>query len=86
MELNDIRTLLLDLSCMTAMRHVLDNPAIAALCDLCVTCVDDRSTPESITEAYCRAYTAWLSAASEGRGGFAREALEALKGEETDAS
>ena len=86
MELNDIRTLLLDLSCMTAMRHVLDNPAIAALCDLCVTCVDDRSTPESITEAYCRAYTAWLSAASEGRGGFAREALEAVLYEPSPAA
>ena len=70
MDLNEIRTLLLDLSCMTALRHVLDNPAIGALADLCVACVDDRSTAEDITEAYCRAYNAWLAAAAEGRGGF----------------
>ena len=78
MDLNDLRTLLLDLSCMTTMRHVLDNPAIAALTDLCCACVDDRSTAEDLTEAYCRCYNAWLSAAAQGRGGFMREALEAV--------
>ena len=86
MDLNEIRTLLLDLSCMTALRHVLDNPAIGALADLCVACVDDRSTAEDITEAYCRAYNAWLAAAAEGRGGFVREALEAVLFEESAAA
>ena len=78
MDLNDLRTLLLDLSCMTTMRHVLDNPAIAALADLCVACVDDRTSEEDLTDAYCRCYNAWLSAAAQGRGGFMREALEAV--------
>ena len=86
MDLNEIRTLLLDLSCMTALRHVLDNPAIAALTDLCVACVDDRSTPEDITDAYCKTYNEWLAAAAQGRGGFAREALEAILYEESPAA
>ena len=86
MDLNEIRMLLLDLSCMTALRHVLNNPAIAALTDLCVACVDDRSTPEDITEAYCKTYNEWLSAAAQGRGGFAREALEAVLYEESPAA
>ena len=86
MDLNEIKTLLLDLSCMTALRHVLDNPAIEALTDLCVACVDDRSTQEDITEAYCRTYNAWLAAAAQGRGGFMREALETVLFEESPAA
>ena len=86
MDLNELRTLLLDLSCMTALRHVLDNPAIEALTDLCCACVDDRSSQEDITDAYCRTYNAWLSAAAQGRGGFVREALEAVLFEESPAA
>ena len=86
MDLNDLRTLLLDLSCMTAMRHVLDNPAVAALADLCVACVDDRSSEDDLTQAYCRCYNAWLETAAEGRGGFMREALEAVLYTESPAA
>ncbi len=78
MDIQDLKTLLLDLNCMTAFRHVMDNPAIRALVDLCVACVQDRMDEESLTEAYCRVYQAWLQILSEGRGGFAREALQAV--------
>ena len=86
METSDIRTLLLDLSCMTALRHVLEDPAMAALTELCVACVDDRYTPERITEVYCNAYNAWLTMLSEGRGGFVREALETIYFSESPAA
>ena len=86
MDLNDLRTLLLDLSCMTTMRHVLDNHAIAALADLCVACVDERSSAEDLTYAYCRCYNAWLLAAAQGRGGFMREALDAVLYTESPAA
>ncbi len=83
MNLDDLRTLLLDLSCMTALRHVLDNPAISALVNLCCACVDDRSDEEKLTLAYCTAYNAWLEAVSRGRGGFARQALDEILFRET---
>ena len=86
MEMKELETLLLDLSCMTALRHVMDDPAINALADLCVACVDDRKDPGEIVETYCKTYNAWLTAAAEGRGGFAREALEAVLYSESPAA
>ena len=35
---------------------------------------------------HCRVYDAWLDAAAHGRGGFAREALEAVLFEESPAA
>ena len=77
MDIPGLRTLLLDLNCMTAFRHVMDNPAIASLIALCVSCVDG-SDEEHLTEAYARCYNAWLELASKGRGSFAEEALESV--------
>lgn len=78
--------LLLDLSCMTAFRHVLENPAIHALLELLRVCAREDAGEEALTEAYCAAYGAWLAAASEGKGGFAREAMEAVLFEDSPAA
>ena len=67
-----------DLECMTALRHTLKNRAVAALVALCRECARDDASEAALTAAYCRAYDAWLDAAAHGRGGFAREALEAV--------
>ena len=79
MDIGQLRGLLLDLNCMTALRHTLQNRAVAALVALCRECAKDKADEAALTAAYCRAYDAWLDAAAHGRGGFAREALEAVR-------
>ena len=86
MDIYALQELLLDLDCMTAFRHVLHTPAIRALYALLRACAQDCAEPEELTEAYCAAYDAWLCAASEGKGGFAREALEAVLFEDSAAA
>ena len=76
MDIGQLRGLLLDLDCMTALRHTLRNRAMAALVDLCRACAKDNADEAALTAAYCRVYDAWLDAAAHGRGGFAREAFE----------
>ena len=79
MDIGQLRGLLLDLECMTALRHTLKNRAVAALVALCRECARDDASEAALTAAYCRVYDAWLDAAAHGRGGFAREALEAVR-------
>ena len=86
MDIGQLRGLLLDLDCMTALRHTLRNRAMAALVDLCRACAKDNADEAALTAAYCRVYDAWLDAAAHGRGGFAREALEAVLFEESTAA
>ena len=86
MDIGQLRGLLLDLDCMTALRHTLRNRAMAALVDLCRACAKDNADEAALTAAYCRVYDAWLDAAAHGRGGFAREALEAVLFEESPAA
>ncbi|MFR3405386.1 MAG: hypothetical protein ACLTV6_02025 [Christensenellales bacterium] len=61
---------MLDLECMTALRHTLKNRAVAALVALCRECARDDASEAALTAAYCRAYDAWLDAAAHGRGGL----------------
>ena len=86
MDIGQLRGLLLDLDCMTALRHTLRNRAMAALVDLCRACAKDNADEAALTAAYCRVYDAWLDAAAHGRGGFARAALEAVLFEESPAA
>lgn len=86
MDIHALRELLLDLECMTALRHVMENPGISALHALLRVCSQEQAETGALTKAYCAAYDAWLSAASKGRGGFAREALEAVLFEESPAA
>ena len=78
MDIQDIRTILLDLNCMTTLRFTMETPSVKALIDLCVACVDDRMDEERLTEAYCRAYNAWLDTIACGHSGFARDVLETI--------
>ncbi|MDO5378602.1 MAG: ATP-binding protein [Clostridia bacterium] len=86
MDIHALRELLLDLACMTALRHVMDDPGISALHALLRVCAQDQADPDALTGAYCAAYDAWLCAASKGRGGFVRSALEAVLFEESPAA
>ncbi len=86
MDIHALRELLLDLDCMTALRHVMKTPGISALAALLRACAQDQADPDALTGAYCAAYDAWLTAASKGRGGFARLALEAALFEESPAA
>ena len=86
MDILDIRTLLLDLNCMTTLRFCLETPAVKALVDLCVACVDERTDEEALTETYCGVYNAWLQTIADGRGGFAREVLETILFTESDVA
>lgn len=86
MDKFQLRGLLLDLDCMTALRHTLHHPSVAALVRLCRACAQDNAGEELLTSAYCQVYDAWLTAAAHGRGGFVREALEAVLFEESPAA
>ena len=86
MDIHELRELMMDLECMTALRHVLKNPAIDALCSLLVLCAQDQADLGELTARYCDVYDAWLRAQAKGMGGFAREALEAALLEESPAA
>ncbi len=87
MDIFELKALLLDIDCMTALRHVTRNPAMAALIRLCRVCAQEQGEDSAaLTQAYCDAYDAWLGAAAGGRGGFVREALEAVLFEESAAA
>ena len=86
MDKFQLRGLLLDLDCMTALRHTLHHPAVAALVRLCRACAQDHAGEDLLTSAYCQVYDAWLTAAAHGRGGFVREALEAVLFDESPAA
>ena len=86
MDNSELWTLLTDVECMTALGHVRDNPAMAALIRLLWACRGEHQDPEMLRNAYIGVYDAWLHAAAKGRGGFAREALEAVLFEESAAA
>lgn len=86
MDIHELRELMLDIECMTVLRHVMDRPAMAALYRLVCDCAGDGCAQEELTYAYCEVYNAWLTAAAQGKGGFARAALEAVLFEESPAA
>ena len=86
MDIFALKALLLDIDCMTALRHVTENPAVASLIRLCRVCAQEQQDAGVLTDAYCAAYDAWLSAAAKGRGGFVRETLEAVLFEDSAAA
>ena len=83
MDIHELHELILDLECMTVLRHVMENPSIAALRRLVYDCAADRTEEGELTYAYCEVYNAWLKTAARGKGGFVREALEAVLFEES---
>ena len=83
MDIQKLRELMLDVECMTVLRHVMDNPAMAALHRLVCDCANEGTTEGEITYAYCEVYNAWLRTAARGKGGFVREALTAVLFEES---
>ena len=83
MDIHELRELMLDIECMTVLRHVMEKPAMAALYRLVCDCANDGTHESELVYAYCEVYNAWLAAASQGRGGFARAALESVLYEES---
>ena len=86
MDIHELRELMLDIECMTVLRHVMDRPAMAALYRLVCDCAGDGCSEEELTYAYCEVYNAWLATAAQGKGGFVRAALEAVLFEESPAA
>ena len=78
MDIHELYELMLDVECMTVLRHVTQLPQIASLVRLVRDCVSGDVPQEELTQAYCEVYNAWLRAAAGGRGGFTRVALEAV--------
>jgi len=83
MDIHELRELMLDIECMTVLRHVMEKPAMAALYRLVCDCAGEGVSEGELTYAYCEVYNAWLAAAAQGKGGFARAALEAVLFEES---
>ena len=82
MDNQKLRELMLDIECMTVLRHVMDNPAMSALHRLVCDCASEGTDEGELTYAYCEVYNAWLRTATRGKGGFVREALTAALFEE----
>ena len=78
MDIHDLRELILDIECMTVLRHVMEQPALAALYRLVCDCADENVSEGELTYAYCEVYNAWLRESAAGRDGFARTALTAV--------
>ena len=78
MDIQKLRELMLDIECLTVLRHVMENPAMAALHRLVCDCANEGTTEGELTYAYCEVYNAWLATAARGKGGFVREALTAV--------
>ncbi len=83
MDIHDLRELILDIECMTVLRHVMEKPALAALYRLVCDCADENVSEGELTYAYCQVYNAWLSESADGRDGFSRIALTAVLFEES---
>ena len=75
MDIQKLRELMLDIECMTVLRHVMDNPTMSALHRLVCDCASEGTDEGELTYAYCEVYNAWLRTATKGKGGFVREAL-----------
>ena len=61
MDIHELRELMLDIECMTVLRHVMDRPEMAALYRLVCDCAQDGTSAEELTYAYCEVYNAWLA-------------------------
>ena len=83
MDIHDLRELILDIECMTVLRHVMEKPALASLYRLVFDCADENVSEGELTYAYCQVYNAWLSESADGRDGFSRIALTAVLFEES---
>ena len=83
MDIHDLRELILDIECMTVLRHVMEKPALASLYRLVCDCADENVSEGELTYAYCQVYNAWLSESADGRDGFSRIALTAVLFEES---
>ena len=79
----DARALCARLQCMTALRHVRQVPAVAALERLALEAARERVDTEAFAQAYCAAYGAWMDCAARGLSGFGQAALEAVLFEES---
>jgi len=44
MDIHELRELMLDIECMTVLRHVMDKPAMAALYRLVCDCANDGTS------------------------------------------
>ena len=51
MDIHDLRELILDIECMTVLRHVMEKPALAALYRLVCDCADDNVSEGELTYA-----------------------------------
>ena len=67
MDIHDLRELILDVECMTVLRHVMEQPALAALYRLVCDCADENVSEGELTYAYCEVYNAWLRETAAGR-------------------
>ena len=83
MDIHDLHELILDIECMTVLRHVMEKPALASLYRLVCDCADENVSEGELTYAYCQVYNAWLSESADGRDGFSRIALTAVLFEES---
>ena len=83
MDIHDLRELILDIECMTVLRHVMEKPALASLYRLVCDCADENVSEGELTYAYWQVYNAWLSESADGRDGFSRIALTAVLFEES---
>jgi len=83
MDIHELRELMMDIECMTVLRHVMDKPAMSALYRLVSYCASDGMAEGELTYAYCEVYNAWLNTVSAGTGSFGRMALEAALFEES---
>ena len=83
MDIHDLRELILDIECMTVLRHVMEKPALASLYRLVCDCADENVSEGELTYAYCQVYNAWLSESADGRDGFSCIALTAVLFEES---
>ena len=48
MDIHELRELMLDIECMTALRHVMDKPAMAALYRLVCDCANDGTSENEL--------------------------------------
>ena len=83
MDSYDLHELMLDIECMTVLRHVMEQPAMAALYRLVCDCANEHTDEGELTYAYCAVYNAWLEQSACGKKGFARAALTAALFEES---
>ena len=86
MDIGQLRGLLLDLDCMTALRHTLRNRAMAALVDLCRACAKDNADEAALTAAHCGMPLLCLSVMTNMAAGVLDQPLSGEEVDETAAA